>query len=97
VDLAIALANDETAIIRNESIKLWIAGIDMDSEFVRAMEKLVFGGWHARFVAAQIIEKMGVRPEFADFAEILSRDAVDTVRWCMARTLTESSYDTITD
>lgn len=78
-----ALSNDNIAIIRNQSVDLWIALFN-ETDIVDEFKKLLKGGWHQRLVAAKVIGKIGMQPSFELFAEMLSKDEVENVRSCLA-------------
>jgi hypothetical protein len=83
LDWAVAFANDETAIVRSEAVKLWVELIGFDPEARKELRQLTVGKWHARLIAAKVIGEIGIEEDCEDVAETLSADVVENVRACL--------------
>jgi hypothetical protein len=84
VQHAIEFAEDPVAVVRNESVELWVALIHADREIAKEVPKLVEMKWQTRLVAAKIIAAVGMCDEFMDVAKSLSEDPVFNVRYGIA-------------
>jgi hypothetical protein len=84
IDWAVEFAHDEVAIVRSGAVSLWVAIIDRAPEAVESLARLAHGKWHARLVAAKVIGKLGMKKEWEELGEKLSKDPVSNIRYCMA-------------
>jgi hypothetical protein len=84
VEHAIEFADDQVAIVRNESVKLWVALIRADREIARNVCRLGEMRWQTRLVATKIIAAVGMCEEFVELGRGLSGDAVFNVRYGLA-------------
>jgi hypothetical protein len=90
VDLAVCFAKDDAAIVRNESVKLWVEGIKQDRSFIHAFEKLVTGKWQSRLIATKIVAQTGVLEEFEGYVRQLGQDSVENVRFSLSQTFEQN-------
>jgi hypothetical protein len=84
VEVAVASANDETAIVRDASVSLWLSLIRESSGRAGHLRKLMGDNWQVRLVAAKVIGECGVIPEVWEQAVELSGDPVSNVRFGLA-------------
>jgi hypothetical protein len=92
VQKAIEFADDEVAIVRNESVHFWVALIRACPEVAKEVSRLMDRKWQTRLVAAKIIGAVGVIDDFADLATVLSGDEIFNVRFAMAYAVQGSDW-----
>jgi hypothetical protein len=92
--LAVEFSGDDTAIVRNASVKFWIALIELNPIIVKEeiFESLLRKNWQTRLVVAKVIIEIGMKNELLPIAETLSRDPVESVRSCLASGLQNTDW-----
>jgi hypothetical protein len=86
VESALQFAQDDVAIVRNWSVRLWVELIRNKGERAESIQRMIANKWQTRLVAAKIIREIGAGGMFEALADRLSRDEVENVRFCMQDT-----------
>jgi hypothetical protein len=80
--IAMNFAEDESAVVRNQSVYIFCELYRSDKAVVNTIGSLAKGSWHQRLILAKIIAELGVPEELEKWGNVICSDNVQSVKDC---------------